>query len=876
MSEDVNVKITVDASQANKSTDNFRQRVKELKDEMTRLQLAGKENTAEYAAAAQELGKLTDAMGDTATQAKILSDDFFEQKAAMEGLSVGVNVFSGLTQAAALFGVENEDLMKTLVKLQAVQNLANTAMNISKALNKDTALMVALRSKAQKFLNTELVKTNTTETAGVGVMSAYTAGETAATTAAGALTTGVKAVGAAIKSLPLIGWVLAAIAAVTTLITLIKNANDEEAEGNRLRDEHIAQLNEQIRLNTILNSKTALALNNLSTYSNILSDISKKGSQEWVEAVEKVSKATGISTEYLNENSEKVNEIVDNYTNLTSEQEKLNGLMKVLEDTNSKRYEIENNLQKTSLELAIAKGEKEDSNGRKQAASQNVINAKQNAYNKAKAESNQFSEDMVKLSGQVMDTQEKLTKLERKSNEYLQADKDYLEDINNKENTRKKSVDDRLKKEREYQELVKNNLSEIEGLEKFIADETKKFNDETLEGKLANIDAEEIAITNLYDDALDKALKYYGEESEEVRKLNELRAQSLNSLETKRSDTKTEDENKKREEKKEEEEKKKAEQEGRDIELAKVKGRLAVEEENSEDFFKLKQEELRIETENEIAELQSKFDNELISYDLFEAEKYRISQEYLHQKEELEKESQKAINEEAINLYNERLDKMGELQNAFSDMVTALQDAELANAEGNEEEQAEIKKKYARMQFLSNIASIGINTAKGIVAAWASAMELAFPYNLVVGGMLTAMLAATGAAQSAKAHSEMNNVLKAEKGGLIKGKTHKSGGERVGDSNLEVENGEYIVNRRSTAAFMPLLEAVNAYNGTPAPRMNVNSGQQTSLTAIDQSVIKEIVKETVSGVASIPVTVLEHSISKAQRNVRVIETNAIL
>ena len=62
MSEDVNVKITVDASQANKSTDNFRQRVKELKDEMTRLQLAGKENTAEYAAAAQELGKLTDAM----------------------------------------------------------------------------------------------------------------------------------------------------------------------------------------------------------------------------------------------------------------------------------------------------------------------------------------------------------------------------------------------------------------------------------------------------------------------------------------------------------------------------------------------------------------------------------------------------------------------------------------------------------------------------------------------------------------------------------------------------------------------------------------------------------------------------------------------
>lgn len=153
---DINIKVQVDTSQAEKATMNYRQRVRELMDEMTRLQLAGKENTAEYKALANELGVIKDAMGDTAAQARILSDDFFKQRAAMEGLSMGINVFSGLTQAAALCGIENEDLQETLVKLQAAQNLANTAMNISKALNKDTALMVALNNIKTKLLTSSI------------------------------------------------------------------------------------------------------------------------------------------------------------------------------------------------------------------------------------------------------------------------------------------------------------------------------------------------------------------------------------------------------------------------------------------------------------------------------------------------------------------------------------------------------------------------------------------------------------------------------------------------------------------------------------------------------------------------------------------------
>lgn len=857
MSEkDIDIKIKIDASSAEKSTENFRQRVKELKDEMTRLQLAGKESSEEYSKLAQELGTIQDAMGDTAAQARNLSDDFLSFRAGLEGIGAGVASITAVKGAMSLFGIESEGVTETLTKLAGAMTILNSLQTVAKALNKDSALMTLMRAKAQKSLNTELAKTTTTETAGVGAMTAYTAGEAAATAGAGALKTGIRAVGTAIKSVPVIGWILAAIAALTTIISLISDANEEEEEGNRLRAKEQQALDDihdkhQKILDEILQQNYALQLQ-LGTMSKL-----SKDSVEYQDLLKNLADYTGLSADYLETltDAEK-QQLATVYGQMLQEEEHLKELNDLADQYQQKWDEAKKNQY----------SDDEDTRKKAIADLEWMANSSSDYYKKT----HENEENIQKANDRIATSQKAINKERQKELDYKKKIADKTEREKKAQENARKAVQDKAKAEREYLELVKNNLDEIEGLEKFIADETKKFNDETLEGKLANIDAEEIAITNLYDDALDKALKYYGAESEEVRKLNELRAQSLNSLDTKRSDAVTEDEKKK------DDEKKKAEQEGRDIEFAKVKGRLAAAKENSEDFFKLKQEELRIETENEVAELQNRYDNGLISFELFEAEKFRISQEYLNQKEELEKESQKALNEEAINLYNERLDKMGELQNTFSDMVTALQDAELANAEGNEEEQAEIKKKYARMQFLSNIASIGINTAKGIVAAWASAMELAFPYNLVVGGMLTAMLAATGAAQSAKAHSEMNNVLKAEKGGLIKGKTHKSGGERVGDSNLEVENGEYIINRRSTAAFMPLLEAVNAYNGTPAPRMNVNSGQQSSLTSIDQSVIKEIVKQTVDGVAAIPVTVLEHSISKAQRNVKVIETSAIL
>lgn len=50
------------------------------------------------------------------------------------------------------------------------------------------------------------------------------------------------------------------------------------------------------------------------------------------------------------------------------------------------------------------------------------------------------------------------------------------------------------------------------------------------------------------------------------------------------------------------------------------------------------------------------------------------------------------------------------------------------------------------------------------------------------------------------------------KGGLIEGKSHAEGGIPILGSNIEVEGGEYIVNKKSTRENLPLLEKINNGN----------------------------------------------------------------
>lgn len=228
-------------------------------------------------------------------------------------------------------------------------------------------------------------------------------------------------------------------------------------------------------------------------------------------------------------------------------------------------------------------------------------------------------------------------------------------------------------------------------------------------------------------------------------------------------------------------------------------------------------------------------------------------EEFFKNEERRIKETQ-AIREASLNSATMLLDY-------YNDYLDRSYDEEMQMTEGNERKQDEIRKRYAKQKFLTQIASIGISTAQAIMATWAAFAEVP-----IAAAIQSAAIGALGIAQTAQAQKEMQKAMKAEKGGILVGKSHAQGGIML-SNGVEAEGGEAIINKRSTAAFAPLLSEINSYNGYGAPLIKNASYNGSNGFGFDKNMIKEIVAETVAGVTAIPVVVSEHNITEAQRNV---------
>lgn len=176
--------------------------------------------------------------------------------------------------------------------------------------------------------------------------------------------------------------------------------------------------------------------------------------------------------------------------------------------------------------------------------------------------------------------------------------------------------------------------------------------------------------------------------------------------------------------------------------------------------------------------------------------------------------AEKSINRHQNNISNlyqqaalERGAERDALLNAIDEEKKALAQKEKEEQKAQEmKDKAEAKQKKeqfkARKVELANqlLQSIA-NTALAITKVWADTPTFAAP-------AMTAIVAAMGAVNQATIVAQMGK-LKMANGGLLHGNSHANGGIPVGNTGVEVEGGEYVVNRRSTAAFLPLLEAIN-------------------------------------------------------------------
>lgn len=247
----------------------LRGRIRELREEMALYREQFGDQTAKYREMAAELGRLQDIQGDIQTQGKILSNDEAQFQGIISGLNGVVGGFTAAQGAVALFAGENENLQKIMLKVQSLMSITMGLQQVSQALNKDSAFRLATINGLKEWWNKLTVigrgeqvaetvaktadttatiaqtSATTTNTAAVQANTAAKTGNATATSGAAAaqgvqtasavagtaanigLAGAFRMVGAAIKSIPVFGWILAGISALIALVShFVGKANE--------------------------------------------------------------------------------------------------------------------------------------------------------------------------------------------------------------------------------------------------------------------------------------------------------------------------------------------------------------------------------------------------------------------------------------------------------------------------------------------------------------------------------------------------------------------------------------------------------------------------------------------------------------------------
>jgi len=130
----------------------------------------------------------------------------------------------------------------------------------------------------------------------------------------------------------------------------------------------------------------------------------------------------------------------------------------------------------------------------------------------------------------------------------------------------------------------------------------------------------------------------------------------------------------------------------------------------------------------------------------------------------------------------------------------AEQESQLAKKkEKAEKEKKKAESREKRLAAQKQIVEATMNIAQGVTKAWS--------FGPIVGPILAALVAIAGGVQIGIMTKKMSQLAD---GGLLKGKRHSEGGMRIEGTNIEVEGGEYVINRQSTDKNLGLIRYINS------------------------------------------------------------------
>ncbi len=223
------------------SGSNVKKELREVTNAMQSLLSNGIGPTSEqYQKLAKRAGELKDAIADVNEEIQAQANDTRNMSLAFGALADGLNVFQAGQAAMALFGVENEDVTKTIQKMIAAQQVCNSIQAIGNSITSKSTLL----GKTYAAVKGAIATRASIEAAAEGAATAATAG---LTVAEGGATVATTALSAALNALPFVGIATAIAAASVGLIELAKHIinNTDEAKNAKAVLEALEEANKE-------------------------------------------------------------------------------------------------------------------------------------------------------------------------------------------------------------------------------------------------------------------------------------------------------------------------------------------------------------------------------------------------------------------------------------------------------------------------------------------------------------------------------------------------------------------------------------------------------------------------------------------------------
>ena len=208
----------------------LKRQLRDLQQLMADMNFKGLSNTEEFTRIAQTAGQIKDAISDAAAATQRFANDTMTLQAGIQALQGIAGAASAVQGAMALLGTENEDVARSIQKVQGALAILNGVQALANSLNKDSILM-------QKLKQIRLAATTATTTTNTVATTANTVATTANTAATSAsvivqkVWNVTKAIGKALLG-DFSGLLIVGAAALATYAIVTSNSKDKQKELN--------------------------------------------------------------------------------------------------------------------------------------------------------------------------------------------------------------------------------------------------------------------------------------------------------------------------------------------------------------------------------------------------------------------------------------------------------------------------------------------------------------------------------------------------------------------------------------------------------------------------------------------------------------------